>query len=110
MGITFKENCNDYRNSKPFEFYKLLSKNKNFKVDVHDPFVDKNEIKKDLNLNIIKTPATNKYDAIVLLVKHKQYTKLSYQKLTQFSKKDFILFDIKNVFFKKFKKSNVFTI
>ena len=110
LGITFKENCNDFRNSKPLEFYKLLTKNKNFKVDVHDPYVDKKEIKKDLNLNIIKKPVKNKYDAIVLLVKHREYNKLSYKKLEQFSKKDFIVFDIKNVFFKKFKKNNIFTI
>ncbi len=110
LGITFKENCNDYRNSKPLEFYKLLSKHKNFKVDVHDPFVDKREIKKYLNLKIIRTPAKNKYDAVVLLVKHHQYNKLNYKKLEQFGKKDFIVFDIKNTFFKKFKKDNIFTI
>ena len=80
-----------------------LSKHKNFKVDIHDPFVDKNEIKKDLNLNIIKKPAKNKYDAVVLL-KHHQYNKLNYKKLEQFSKKDFIVFDIKNIFIKNLKK------
>ena len=37
MGITFKENCNDFRNSKPVEFYKLLSNLENIKIDVHDP-------------------------------------------------------------------------
>ena len=41
---------------------------------MHDPFVDK-EIKKYLNLKIIRTPAKNKYDAVVLLVKHHQYNK-----------------------------------
>ena len=52
MGITFKENCNDFRNSKPVEFYKLLSNLENIKIDVHDPYVDKKEIKKGIILKL----------------------------------------------------------
>ena len=110
LGITFKENCNDFRNSKSVEFYKLLSNNKNINIDVHDPYVDKKEIKKNFNINIINKPLLKKYDSVVLLVKHKDYYKLTYNNLKQYCKKVFLVFDIKNIFFKKFKKNNIFTI
>ena len=44
LGITFKEDCNDFRNSKPVELFKMLKKNKQLNVDVFDPVVDKKEI------------------------------------------------------------------
>ena len=110
LGIAFKENCNDFRNSKSVEFYKLLSNNKNINIDVHDPYVDKKEIKKNFNINIINKPLLKKYDSVVLLVKHKDYYKLTYNNLKQYCKKVFLVFDIKNIFFKKFKKNNIFTI
>ena len=44
LGITFKEDCNDFRNSKPVEVFKILKKNKQLNIDVFDPVVDKKEI------------------------------------------------------------------
>ncbi len=110
MGITFKENCNDFRNSKPVEFYKLLSNLENIKIDVHDPYVDKKEIKKEYNIKVIEKPTIKKYDSVVLLVKHKEYERLTYKNLKQYCKEVFFVFDIKNLFFKRFKEKNIFTI
>ena len=110
LGITFKENCNDFRNSKAVEFYNFLSRNKNFNIDVYDPNVDKQEIKQVCKIKVIDKPVNKKYHSIILLVKHKQFIGFSYKKLKEYCKEVFFVFDIKNIFFKKFKKQNIFTI
>jgi UDP-N-acetyl-D-glucosamine/UDP-N-acetyl-D-galactosamine dehydrogenase len=110
LGITFKENCNDFRNSKPVEFYKLLSNSKNINIDVHDPCVNKREIKNEYNIKVIEKPLVKKYDSVVLLVKHNEYKKLKYSSLKKYCKEVFFVFDIKNLFNKKFKKKNIITI
>jgi UDP-N-acetyl-D-glucosamine/UDP-N-acetyl-D-galactosamine dehydrogenase len=110
LGITFKENCNDFRNSKPVEFYRLLSNSKNISVDVHDPHVNKREIKSEYNIKVIKKPIAKKYDSVVLLVKHNEYKKLKYSNLKKYCKEVFFVFDIKNLFNKKLKKKNIITI
>ena len=100
LGITFKENCNDIRNSKNLILYKNLKKN--FKVDVYDPVVDKRTLKsQEKNLNIIGK-INKKYDVIILSVKHDEFRKIGYKKINDYLKKDGIFFDLKNMFGKYF--------
>ena len=100
LGITFKENCNDIRNSKNLILYKHLKKT--FKVDIYDPVVDKHTLKsQEKNLNIIGK-INKKYDVIILSVKHDEFRKIGYKKINDYLKKDGIFFDLKNMFGKYF--------
>ena len=96
LGITFKENCNDIRNSKNLILYKNLKKN--FEIDVYDPVVDKHTLKlQEKNLHIIGK-INKKYDVIILSVKHDEFKKIGYKKINNYLKKDGIFFDLKNMF------------
>ncbi len=100
MGITFKENCSDVRNSKSLEIYKLL-KNKNFNIDIFDPNV--RDIDGKLNkLQIIKKPRNNYYDAIIITVKHSIFSKIGISKIKKYGKKSSLIFDLKSLFDKKY--------
>ena len=111
LGITFKENCNDFRNSKNIELYRLLTNDDKFSIDVYDPVVDKVSLYKEFKIKSVNKPKLNNYDAILLLVKHKEFINMDYKILSKYGKKNFIVLDIKNIFFKKyFKKGNIFSL
>lgn len=74
MGITFKEDVTDIRNSKVVDVIKELA-DFGVKVDVVDPAADHNQVKEEYNLEMVKEPH-GKYDAIILAVGHKEYQKL----------------------------------
>mgnify|MGYP003343011490 CR=1 FL=1 len=92
LGITFKENCSDTRNSRVVDLYKDLAKVSK-KVDIHDYYADKIAVKKEFGIELIQN-LNNKYDVIVLAVAHNKYLKLDYSKLL---KKNHILYDVKSV-------------
>ena len=91
LGITFKENCPDIRNTKIIDVYRELI-DFGINVDVHDPHADKNETKSLLNINL----STNlkKYDSILLAVSHNEFLKLDIEKLKK--EKKSIIFDLKS--------------
>ena len=72
MGITFKENINDIRNSKIPEIYKALLK-EGLKVEVHDPLADSKLVQKEYGISLTKFPT--KYEAIILAVAHEEFFK-----------------------------------
>ena len=93
LGITFKENCSDIRNSKVIDIVnELLQFNMN--VDVYDPKADKQQVFNEFGINLIDS-ITEKYEAIVLTVPHKEFFDLNIKSL--FSSNQAILFDIKSV-------------
>ena len=97
MGLTFKENCNDIRNSKVFKILdKFKSKRINF--EVYDPYVDKVLIKKDIANKIIEYPKSNYYDVIIITVAHSHFKNLGFHKIRNFANKKNIIFDVKNIF------------
>ncbi len=91
LGLTFKENCPDTRNSKVFDLVEELNKNK-IKTHVYDPWVTNKGFS---NLKLIEQDNLYdiKYDIIILSVSHTEFLKINYEKIT---KKDHIIFDIKN--------------
>ena len=96
LGLTFKENCHDYRNSQSVKLVQYL-KSKKFKVDAYDPFINPKDIKKDYNINMLKKfPKKNYYDGIVLAVPHNFFLNLGQKKIQGFGKKNFQLIDIKS--------------
>ena len=96
LGITFKENCPDIRNSKVPKIYNDLL-NFGMSVDIYDPYADIDEVKDEFNIQMV-SKIDNKYDLIVLAVSHKKFLSLD---LKSFSKKISVIFDLKSVLDKK---------
>lgn len=100
LGITFKENCNDFRNSKALDLYNFFKKN-NKKVDVYDPVVNEDYLY-DLNkIKPLKKFKKNFYDIIIVAVPHKKIKKFSLKFLRSLCKKNSIIIDIKSLYPKK---------
>lgn len=81
LGITFKENCPDIRNSKVIDVINEL-KDFHCNVDVYDPWADKDEVKQEYNLNLLSEPLQGGYDAIILAVAHDKFHELDIAKQT----------------------------
>ena len=96
MGLAFKENCPDIRNSKVVDLVNEFS-NYNCKVDVYDPWIDKNQAEQDYSIKPISKINKNYYDVIVIAVAHKQFQELTAEEIKSYGKENHVLFDIKYV-------------
>ena len=92
LGITFKENCPDIRNSKVPDIYEEL-KSFGMQVDVYDPYAQKKEVKHEYNIEL--TANLGSYDAIILAVSHKEFLELDVTKLKKESAS--VIYDIKSI-------------
>lgn len=97
MGLAFKENCPDLRNSKVADVVREL-KNFGAKVDVYDPWVDPQEALQEYGIRPVRKPAKGRYDAIVIGVAHTQFKEMGVKTIRAFAKKPHVLYDIKYVF------------
>jgi UDP-N-acetyl-D-galactosamine dehydrogenase len=97
MGLTFKENCPDLRNSKVADVVKELKKY-GAKVDVYDPWIDAAEAEHEYGIRPIRTPAKGRYDAVVLAVAHKEFREMGIDTIRSFARRPHVLYDIKYVF------------
>ena len=97
MGLSFKENCPDMRNSKVFDLIKNLSEF-NCQVDAYDPIVDEAEATKSLGGNFVTQPEANMYDAIVIAVSHQFFVELGIEKIKKYARPNHVLFDLKYTF------------
>jgi len=98
LGVTFKEDCPDMRNTKVVDIIKEL-KGFGANVDVYDPWVDPDEEKKWYTHGIISNPLEDnkKYDAIVVAVGHKQFKAYTSENFSQLSNDKEVIIDIKNI-------------
>jgi len=96
LGLTFKENCPDIRNTRVIDLVREFQ-SYNANVDVYDPWVDKLEVKKTYDIKLVDSLKNNFYDAIVIAVSHKQFIELGYKKIKNLGKKNHVLYDIKYV-------------
>jgi len=94
MGLTFKENCPDLRNTRVVDIVKEFE-SLNCNVDVYDPWVIRDEAIRELNIKPIIKPIKGKYDAIVLAVAHDELKSLSAGQIRSYGKENHILYDIK---------------
>ena len=94
MGLAFKENCPDIRNTKVVDLIEEL-KNYNCSVDVYDPWVDKLEAMNEYNIKLTNAPSNGKYDAIVLAVAHDRFKDYSPNEIKDFGKDNHVIYDIK---------------
>jgi len=108
MGITFKEDVTDIRNSKVVDIMKELSEF-NVTVDVIDPGASEEEVREEYGIDLKKKPGDN-YDAIVLAVSHKEYTALSESFFTPILKEKGIIIDIKGILRGKIKSHTYWSL
>ena len=94
MGLTFKENCPDLRNTRVVDLVSEF-KNSNCNVDVYDPWVDKDMAVSEYNIKPIDHPAFGKYDVIIIAVAHDLFKKLSVGQIKDFARSNHVLYDIK---------------
>ena len=105
MGITFKENCPDMRNSKALDVLKHLT-TYGIKVKVVDPVADKTEFKKEFDMELIDLKDVKNADCLVFLVAHQQFKDLQVEELESMFKQQkqqttHVIIDIKNIFEQK---------
>lgn len=93
LGITFKENCPDIRNTKVVDIYHTL-KEYTSNITIYDPWANKAEVKHEYNIDIDNTIADTKYDAIILAVAHKEFADLN---IRTYIKDNGVIYDVKGV-------------
>ena len=97
LGLAFKENCPDLRNSKVVDVIKELQKY-GAKVDVYDPWVDAKAAKHEYGLRPIRAPKRGHYNAAVLAVGHNEFKKMGAAAIRKLCRRNHVLYDIKYAF------------
>lgn len=96
MGLSFKENCPDIRNTKIVDMVKAL-KEYDLDLDIYDPWVDDTEVQHEYGLAPIKELHKGQYDAIVLAVAHDQFKSMTIDQFKQLGKEKHVLYDLKYI-------------
>jgi UDP-N-acetyl-D-galactosamine dehydrogenase len=96
LGLAFKENCPDVRNTRVVDIIESLAK-VNAVVDVYDPWVDADEAAHEFGIRPIAAPQPSTYDAIIIAVAHNQFIALGAAGIRAFGKPDSIIYDVKYV-------------
>jgi len=94
LGLAFKENCPDVRNSKVIDIVNELN-SYGARVDVHDPWVDADDAKAEYGIELRLQPAAEAYDVVIIAVAHKQFKELGEAGIRAFGKPRSIIYDIK---------------
>jgi UDP-N-acetyl-D-galactosamine dehydrogenase len=97
LGLTFKENCPDIRNSKVIDVVRELQKY-GAKVDVYDPWADAAETQHEYGIKPVSKLVPGTYDAAVLAVSHDEFRKLGISGVRKLCRKTHVVYDIKHVF------------
>src|SRR6267154_2112379 len=97
LGLAFKENCPDLRNSKVMDVVNEL-KRFDANVDVYDPWVDADGAYQEYGIRPIRTPKAASYDAVVLAVGHDEFKAMGARKIRHWAKKAHVLYDVKYLF------------
>jgi UDP-N-acetyl-D-galactosamine dehydrogenase len=97
MGLSFKENCTDLRNTKVIDIINTLD-TYHVNVDVHDPWIEAEVAKAEYDISMRNQPVENSYDAIILAVAHDNFRELGIDQIRKFGKSNSIIFDIKYLF------------
>jgi UDP-N-acetyl-D-galactosamine dehydrogenase len=97
LGLAFKENCPDLRNSKVIDIVRELKKF-GARVDIHDPWVDRKEARHEYGVRPLARLGRTRYDAVVVAVGHDEFRKMGVRAIRALSKPKGVLYDIKYVF------------
>lgn len=96
MGLTFKENCPDIRNTKVIDLIRELQ-SFHANVDVYDPWAKDSEVKAEYGLDLINKPSQNHYDAVILCVAHDEIKAMRTEHITALCKTNHVIYDVKYV-------------
>ncbi|MGB3289585.1 MAG: Vi polysaccharide biosynthesis UDP-N-acetylglucosamine C-6 dehydrogenase TviB [Burkholderiaceae bacterium] len=96
MGLTFKENCPDLRNTRVVDIVRELGEY-NIDVDVYDPWVDAGEAMHEYGITPVASPAAGSYDGIILAVSHHQFVSMGGKAIRALGKPEHVLYDLKYV-------------
>jgi UDP-N-acetyl-D-galactosamine dehydrogenase len=92
LGFTFKENCPDFRNTRVIDIYNELL-NFDIKVELHDPWVNRKEVKEEYGIDVVNDLPVGLFDALILAVAHKEFLSLDVRSLAP----DGIVYDVKGL-------------
>ncbi|MCH2556044.1 MAG: Vi polysaccharide biosynthesis UDP-N-acetylglucosamine C-6 dehydrogenase TviB [Alcanivorax sp.] len=96
MGLTFKENCPDLRNTRVVDVVKELAEY-NVRVDVYDPWINPDEAHHEYGIQPIEAPRDGDYDGIVLAVGHRQFKDMGADAIRRLGRDDHVLYDLKYI-------------
>ncbi|EOD4736814.1 Vi polysaccharide biosynthesis UDP-N-acetylglucosamine C-6 dehydrogenase TviB [Vibrio vulnificus] len=96
MGLTFKENCPDLRNTKVVDIIAEL-KEYNISVDITDPWCSNEEAMHEYGLSLCNKPKTNYYDAIIMAVAHNEFREMGAEAIRALGKDEHVLYDLKYI-------------
>lgn len=93
LGITFKENCPDIRNTKIVDIYQTLQEYTN-DITVYDPWANVDAVKREYNIDIVTKQPSDKYDAVILAVAHNEFLDIN---IKDFVKEESVIYDVKGI-------------
>jgi UDP-N-acetyl-D-galactosamine dehydrogenase len=96
MGLTFKENCPDIRNTRVIDVVKEFQ-DYGANVDVFDPWADAEDAQREYGIDLIANPTEGGYDAIVLAVAHQQFKDMGAEAIRKLGRGDSVLYDLKSI-------------
>ncbi len=96
LGLAFKENCPDIRNTRVIDIVNELKKH-NMNIDIYDPWVEKKYANKEFDIEIIQELKEDTYDAIVVAVAHDKFKEIGAKKIKELGKKNCIIYDVKGI-------------
>lgn len=97
MGLAFKENCPDLRNTRVVDIYKELNQFC-IDVDVHDPWIESEDALEQFGFSLKSSLLPGRYDAIILAVAHDEFRELSINELRELGKSNHIIYDLKYIY------------
>jgi UDP-N-acetyl-D-galactosamine dehydrogenase len=97
LGVTFKENCPDIRNSKVVDVVRELARH-GARVDIHDPWAEAAELRHEYGLKLTRELKPSQYDAAVMAVAHREFRELGVRGVRRLCRRPHVLYDIKHIF------------
>jgi len=97
LGLAFKENCPDLRNTRVVDVVRELQEY-NIHVDVYDPWVNAAEAKHEYDIDLISSPENSAYDGVILAVAHSEFRAAGAGNVRSFGRQNHVLYDLKHVF------------
>lgn len=96
MGLTFKENCPDLRNTRVVDVIDELL-DYGVRVDCYDPWANPTEAEREYGIRAISSPKTGEYDAVIMAVAHKQFVEMGAERIRALGKPSHVLYDLKYI-------------
>ena len=97
LGVTFKEDCPDIRNTKVIDIVENLEE-ENCIVDIYDPIADSRLLEKTYSRKLVKELKENTYDAILITVGHEEFRLMGLEKIRSYGREKSVIYDVKSLF------------